>query len=512
MRTVAPAVVFAVLSLLNLAAHPGPGPEDMLVAVEADRDQLAGFDLYVLRSVEGAVLCRAAAPTLRALAATGLGWRVLDARFEPGSYYLVPRTALNPDAPPVAPLWEDPDRYIVKLDDAGARSARESGWLLSVLPRRGYRPAVETDDRFDWQPDTLVGRMVESLRLDPLVADMRRLEAFRTRYTYAPQCESAALWIYDRFVALGWETALDTYYISQMRALNVEATLPGTGRPDSIVVVCAHFDSYSPQGMTNAPGADDNATGTAILLELARVLREYRFRWTIKLLAFSGEEQWMKGSYHWVDSVAVPQGMKIYGAFNVDMIGYTARDSNYLVINRDVPSAPMAALAESTNTWYDIRLSLLNYLDPDCPGDVQPFWEAGFKGTFALEDSVWGIWRGSNPYYHTVNDTVGTLTLGQVLRVGRLTAACVATVAGPVGLTGITEPKPVRREVLPGSGTLLFTRELELPGRWQVFSVGGRRVAQGTADRFGPALAPGVYYLFPDAPDASPRRILKLRR
>ncbi|MFO7639182.1 MAG: M28 family peptidase, partial [bacterium] len=417
------------------------------------------------------------------------------------------------------PLWQDSRSFIVRLDEAQARAASESGWLLAALPRRGYPPAAdrpagseaEPGDRFDWQPDTLVGRIVESLRLDPLVEDMRALEAFGTRYTYSPKCEEAALWLYERLVDLGWETELDTYYINSTRALNVEATLPGEVRPDSIVVVCAHFDSYSQQGMTSAPGADDNATGTAILLELARVLREYRFRWTVKLLAFSGEEQWMKGSYHWVDSIAVPQDLAIYGAFNVDMIGYTARDSNYLVVNRDVPSAPMAALAESTNRWYDIGLSLLNYLDPDCPGDAQPFWEAGYKGTFALEDSVWGIWRGSNPYYHTENDTVGTLTLGQVLRVGRLTAACLATVAVPTGLTGIAGPDPVGPGRAAGTGTLLFSRGLELSGRWDVFGADGRRAARGSAAEFGPLLAPGVYYLYAIGQDRPARRILKLR-
>jgi len=494
------------VSLLLAAALAAQA--DMLVAVETTRDQLAGSDVSVLRTVEGAVLCRVPESALGRLSASGFRSRVLDPAFSPGRYYLVPHTRLNPPGAPAAPLWDDARQAVVRLDETQALAAQQAGWHLAALPKKGYPAREAVGDPFHWQPDTLVARIVDSVALPPLVADLRSLQGFRTRYTYSPRCESAALWIHDRFVSLGWQTELDTYYINTTRALNVVATLDGESRPDSVVIACAHFDSYTQQGMTNAPGADDNATGTAILLELARVMRDYRFRWTTKLIAFSGEEQWMEGSYHWVDSVAVPQAMKIWGAFNVDMIGYTARDSNYIVVNRNGPSAEMGALAESTNRWYDIRLSILNYLDPDCPGDVQPFWEAGYRGTFALEDSVWGIWRGSNPYYHTIADTVGTLTLGQVQRVGKLTAACVATVAGPTGPTAVQEP--VGRTGTGTLGTVLFSHRLSLPGNWHAYGTDGRLVARGLAADFGQSLAPGVYYLKSRSGDED-RRIIRLR-
>jgi hypothetical protein len=447
-----------------------------------------------------------------ALRAEGWPTQVLDSEFAPGTYFMVPHTKLNPPGAPGRVLWDDERRAIVRLEEHEALAAQSAGWLLVPLPRKPRPLQANLDARFNRAPDTAVERMTGMVSLDTLMADIRRLQDYVTRYSYSPKCESVALRLADEFAGLGWDVALDTYYLRQptTRALNVEATWPGIMEPDSVVVCCAHFDSYSRSGMTNAPGADDNATGTAILLELGRVLATSRFRWTIKLLAFSGEEQWMKGSYHWVDSVAIPQGMDIYGAFNVDMIGYTAHDSNHLVVNRDVASAPMAALAESTNAWYDIGLSILNYLDPDCAGDNTPFWEVGIKSTFALEDSEWGIWNGSNPYYHTIYDTVGNLRPGQVLRVGMLTAACVATVAGPDGPTAVTEPTPAVPAARTLSGTMLFNQSLVLPGPWDVYDISGTRVGSGRQARFGAAMSPGIYYFVPIDGSSGPRRVLKV--
>ncbi|MFO7674846.1 MAG: M28 family peptidase [bacterium] len=484
--------------LVFLLLLAGAARAEMLVAV---REVRPGDEVAVLRAVEGAVLCRAAEAPAGAV--------VLDPVFRPGRYFLVPHTRLNPPGAPGAVLWDDARQAVVRLSEDEARAAQDAGWLLAALPRRGFAPAAQPPARLDFAPDSMVGRLTALVSLDTLMADIRRLQDFGTRYSYAPECEAAGRWLADEFRGLGWEVALDTYYIQSTRCINVEATRPGLEPDSAIVIACAHYDSYTPQGMTSAPGADDNATGTAILLELARVLNEYRFQRTVKLLAFSGEEQWMKGSYHWVDSVAVPQGLAIEVAFNVDMVGYVGEDVNDVVINTDVASRPFAVLAESVNNWYDINLSLLNYLDPDCYGDNTPFWEAGYRSTFALEDSEWGIWNGSNPHYHTTHDTVGILTPAVVHGVGRLTAASVATVAVPVEPTALAEP-PARPDYLPAGGTLVFSREFVLPGRWDAFSAAGRRVASGAAEDLGPALAPGVYYLRPGDGAGPARRVLKL--
>lgn len=496
------------LVLLTSLLLVAPAAADVLALVTPGplgRAPLEGSPVRVYRDLGTSFVTRLGDADFPMMENAGCAWRVLDAPYRAGEYFVVPRVGRGRSVAPGVPVYEDARLRIVRLPESEAYAAKSTGLTIVPLSRRGRAITASEDARFDWTRDTAVARLVSAVSLESLVADVRRLQNVGTRYTHNRKCDTAGLWIYNQLLEQGWQVALDTYRISTTRTFNVEATLPGTVRPDSIVVACAHYDSYCETNQNNAPGADDNATGTAILIEMARLLKSCRYRWTIKLLAFSGEEQWMKGSYHWVDSTAVPQNLAIYGAFNVDMIGYTAYDTTYLVNNRDVNSAPMAALADSANRWYGIGLRLLNFLDPDCAGDNTPFWEAGFRSTFALEDSEWGIWNGSNPHYHTTHDTVGNMTLGQISRTAQLTLAGVAHVAGPVSSSGITEGTAVAVRTRPG--TVLWDEEPALPvtGRYELFSSDGRSLGRAPA-----RLPAGVYYL-KTGDGAPPRRLVKVR-
>jgi len=286
---------------------------------------------------------------------------------------------------------------------------------------------------------------VRQVSMSNLRQNIIDLQNYRTRYTYTWQCDSAASYLYRRFSNLGLNTVYDIYILSGNTSYNVDATYRGQVRPESIVIASGHFDSYSNQSQTNAPGADDDASGVAAALEAARVLNTARFRWTIRYLAFSGEEQWMKGSYHWVDSVAVPQGLRIGGVYNLDMIGYTAYDTNLIYVTPNTASRTLAVLAESVNRQYNLGLRVYNYLDEDAAGDHTPFWQRGYKAVFVIEDSEWGIWNGSNPHYHTTHDTLGTLRMSLVFRTTQLAVACLATLAGPIHGSEIAAQPAVNR-------------------------------------------------------------------
>src|SRR5690606_24308011 len=106
---------------------------------------------------------------------------------------------------------------------------------------------------------------------------------------------------------------------------NVMARLPGTGRPDDIIVVGAHYDSISQSPQTTAPGAEDNGSGTAGLLELARILAPARPEATILFIAYAGEEQGLNGSYDHVRKLrAAGELTKVKAVYNMDMIAYTS--------------------------------------------------------------------------------------------------------------------------------------------------------------------------------------------
>jgi hypothetical protein len=223
----------------------------------------------------------------------------------------------------------------------------------------------------------------------------------------------------------------------------------------------------------------------------------------------------MKGSYHWVDSTAVPESLKIAGAYNLDMFGYAAYDTNLVFVNTNTASRPLANLCDSTNDWYGIGLRVMNYLDEDVYGDNTPFWEAGYSSVFALEDSEYGIWGGSNPNYHTAGDTFGILTMSLVTRTTKMVAACLATLAGPEDSVGVAEgDKPQASSSKPQTTfvrKVLYMNASTSPSTSRLLDVSGRRMLDlkpGANDVSG--LAPGVYLVRGNGPGVS-RRVVKVR-
>jgi DNA-binding beta-propeller fold protein YncE len=194
-----------------------------------------------------------------------------------------------------------------------------------------------------------------------------------------------------------------------VRTANVIAKLPGTVHPDVLYVVSSHFDSVE-----RGPGADDNTSGTAALLEAARVLATRPQPATIHFAFFTGEESGLLGSREYVRR-AVERGDKLVGALNNDMIGFandqrldnTIRYSNDGI--RDIQHA--AAFLFTDLITYDAKYYRST--------DAHAYYEA-------YGDIVGGI--GSypilgNPHYHQTHDQLETITHQLVAEVAKTTVA-----------------------------------------------------------------------------------------
>jgi len=96
---------------------------------------------------------------------------------------------------------------------------------------------------------------------------------------------AAAGYIRGEFEALGYSVAAQTYRVNDIDCDNLEVVIPGAAKPAEIILVGAHYDTVA-----GSPGADDNASGVAGVLELARLLRDARPARTVKLVAFVNEE------------------------------------------------------------------------------------------------------------------------------------------------------------------------------------------------------------------------------
>ncbi|TDC36367.1 M20/M25/M40 family metallo-hydrolase [Micromonospora sp. 15K316] len=187
-------------------------------------------------------------------------------------------------------------------------------------------------------------RAVDQRRIEAIV---RRLAAFGTRHTLSSQDDpergigAARDWIYDRMreyaAASGGRMTVELQsYVQQpasripvpTRITNVVATLRGETSPNRTYVVTGHYDSRATDvmdGVSDAPGADDDASGVAVVMELARLMATRRTAATIVFAAVAAEEQGLYGSAHLAQQLKAA-GADVQGMFSDDIVGSSTAD------------------------------------------------------------------------------------------------------------------------------------------------------------------------------------------
>jgi len=232
------------------------------------------------------------------------------------------------------------------------------------------------------------------------------------------------------FEQLGLTVSLEPFTYNGSTYYNVVATLPGTSRPGDVYIVGAHYDSTS--STASAPGADDNASGVAAVMEMARVLANHPLDATVKFIAFDREEQGMKGSYAYV--TAHP-GENILGMVSADMIAYNIAGANHdMVLLYDsnlagqTRSELAAAFAEYANQVQAIVSS-----SAESGSDHHPFEGAGYDAALVIEYAT-----RNNPYYHSPNDSVDSADYIDYVFATDITRAITGWVVGEATLSPAT--------------------------------------------------------------------------
>ena len=224
-------------------------------------------------------------------------------------------------------------------------------------------------------------------------------------------------------------------------AYNIIGTLPGTDPEAGYYIICAHYDATGVRSTGGwdwmrepAPGADDNASGVALVLESARLLAAQQFPWSIRFIAWSGEELGLLGSQVYAD-LAAERDDKILGVFNFDMIGF-----NHLQQRLEVVTNPgshwLAAELESAAERYGIGLAIDVLEDPGSRiSDHAPFWKWGYDAIVGIENhlpadpTTYGAREGVyriNSQYHTVVDLPDSISWELVRRTTQLAVATLA--------------------------------------------------------------------------------------
>jgi len=185
---------------------------------------------------------------------------------------------------------------------------------------------------------------------------------------------------------------------------NVIAAKTGTVNPDEQVIICGHFDDTSEQPQTRAPGADDNGSGTAAVVEAARLFALTNFEKTIKFCLWTGEEQGLHGSAAYAAD-AYSRGDDIIGVFNFDMIAWdgNADNNGELHCGTEDASIALGDIMQETITDYGINLDtdLLTWGSTD-RSDHASFWDYDYPAMLGIEDFS----SDFNPYYHSTQDNM----------------------------------------------------------------------------------------------------------
>lgn len=143
-----------------------------------------------------------------------------------------------------------------------------------------------------------------------------------TRNTHSKELDIAMGFVEAQYAAMGLKSVRDPYTVRGKKLNNLVIELPGKTNPSRVVFVGAHLDSTagSPWGNEKvAPGADDDGSGTAGMLELARALKDLDLPFTVRLIHFTGEEQGLWGSYAYSDKVAAAK-TDVVAMVEIDMI------------------------------------------------------------------------------------------------------------------------------------------------------------------------------------------------
>lgn len=267
----------------------------------------------------------------------------------------------------------------------------------------------------------------------------------RNVWTYAA-LGRAADYIEAELRACACSTTRQTFEVSRLPVSNIEATLEGSSRPDEVLIVGAHYDTVG-----GCPGANDNATGVAALLELARRLAGRPLARTVRFVGFVNEEPPFfqtpqMGSLVYARA-ARARGDRITGMIALETMGYYSDApgsqqypvpemaalypdvGNFIGFVSNETSGELlsrAAVAFSDGTALPIHAAAAA---ADLPGvgwsDHWSFWQAGYPALMVTDTAPWRY-----PWYHTAGDTPDKIDFGKLTEVVNGLEQVVRQIAG----------------------------------------------------------------------------------
>ncbi len=259
------------------------------------------------------------------------------------------------------------------------------------------------------------------ISIEDLKGHVKNLQVDRNPYDHYFELEQAAKYIEREFLKTGLEVKEDSFQWEGRSYKNIVAEKRGATLPKEVFILGAHYDT-----VPGSPGADDNASGVAVLLEVARKIQTAPVKRSVRFIAFSLEEYNFIGSAHYVENLKKGEE-EILGMISLEMVGFTGPKQNYppSLNPKYYPNVgdfiALVANERSKELLENISRSFKTHI-PQLPleflivpgkgegmeevslSDHRSFWDHGFPALMVTDTSFL-----RNPNYHLPSDTLETL-------------------------------------------------------------------------------------------------------
>ncbi|KPI21932.1 peptidase M28 [Actinobacteria bacterium OK074] len=293
---------------------------------------------------------------------------------------------------------------------------------------------------------TAVPAALDRIDVEALRAHVVRLSHIRSPYVDIGVLEKTAAECEEHLRATGLAVRSLPTSKNDFELPTLVARRTGTSRPRDVLVLGAHYDSVA-----ESPGADDNASGGAVALELARVLGSVELPYSVDVGLFPFEEK--PGNLAGARLLAAgyaDRGERVLGMVSLEMLGFTGPDQeffpppgDFLALIGDLPSAALVEHFRAAGERWNPGLRVVAAaVDPDTQPDAKrsdhdAFWDEGLPALMATDTSFL-----RNPNYHSERDTVDTLDFAFMLSAARTLLAGTLTLAAGSGV--VVGPEDVR--------------------------------------------------------------------
>jgi len=321
---------------------------------------------------------------------------------------------------------------LVRVADPGQYSIEETGpldlghgfLLPAVLDSVVVRQAANEKPRRRAVFAPEVQGLVDMVDGNRWFTDVVTLASYN-RYTRNPGIHDARMWLVAQLEALpGLQVTTPSFMVGNTTAYNVVATLDGQTRPNDWYIVGGHYDSISQDPQVAAPGAEDNGSGCAGVLEMARIFTANPPDATTLFICYSAEELGLHGSYDHVDGLIASGNLaKVQTMLDLDMLGYTSDADLDCLLETDPFADFLLDIFEDAALQFTSLRIVTNLAA--CCSDHRPYLDAGVPALLTIEND-WSEY----PYYHTVNDLPQHLTIAMGREILKMNVAAMAQMIG----------------------------------------------------------------------------------